>query len=92
MHMPALGQRLGDPPHGISIGVGPLQEATVAPEDIRTLIAGQVTEGVVAVDDGAVREIGIRQHHRHARELDRGAKGGWVDYTLAEDGTSRAGR
>jgi hypothetical protein len=24
--------------------------------------------------------------------LDRGAKGGWVDYTLAEDGTSRAGR
>ena len=52
--------------HRGRIGVGSLQEAAVAPQDLFARVVAQPAEGVVDEDDRVVGEPRIRDHHGHA--------------------------
>lgn len=45
--------------HSAHVGVGALQKAAVAAEDVLPVVARDAAEGVVDVHDGAVRQVGV---------------------------------
>ena len=58
---------LADADHRPGIGLGALQEAAVAADDLLARVAGQAAEGIVDEDDRVVGQAGVRDHHGHAR-------------------------
>ncbi|MDR7060553.1 hypothetical protein J2X38_002604 [Sphingopyxis sp. BE235] len=56
----------------LAIGLRPLQETAVPPENLGLFIAGQIEEGLVREDDRIIGNVRIGQDHRHPGHLDCG--------------------
>ncbi len=63
---PAL-DRVAHPGDVVAVGLGTLQEAAVAAEDLVPGVAGELREGVVDEDDRFVGLVRVGDQHRHPR-------------------------
>jgi len=61
-----VGDGLADTLHNVAVGLRPLQEPAVAPDYFLGSIACEFTESRIDVNERAIRQVGVRERHRHA--------------------------